>query len=46
LSIRSPLVSVGAVADKVFIGREVQRMIDQSGENFAVLAGRGVHQPA
>jgi hypothetical protein len=41
-----PLGPVGAVADKVFIGREVQRMIDQSGENFAVHAGRGVHQPA
>lgn len=41
-----PLGIVGAVADKLFIGREVQRMIDQSGENFAVHAGRGVLQPA
>jgi uncharacterized protein YndB with AHSA1/START domain len=39
-----PLGLVGAVADKLFIAREVQRMIDHSGENFAVMAAHKVPQ--
>jgi hypothetical protein len=41
-----PLGPVGAVADKFFIAREVQRMINQSGGNFSVMAARKVPQPA
>jgi uncharacterized protein YndB with AHSA1/START domain len=37
---------VGAVADKLFIAREVQRAIDQSGENFVVQAQHAALQPA
>ena len=37
-----PLGIVGAVADKLFIEREIQRALDHSGENFAVMAARKV----
>ena len=40
-----PLGVVGAVADKLFIAREVQRAMDQSGVNFAVMAARKAPTP-
>lgn len=41
----APLGIVGAVADKLLLAREVQRAIDQSGENFAIQSAGGVLQP-
>ena len=40
-----PLGIVGAVADKLFLAREIQRAMDQSGENFSVQAVRRVPKP-
>ncbi len=41
-----PLGLAGAVVDKLFIAREVQRAMDQSGVNFVVQAERSTLQPA
>ena len=36
---------LGKFADKLFVEREVQRMLDQSRDNFIALAERGALQP-
>ena len=41
-----PLGLAGAVVDKLFIAREVQRAMDQSGVAFVVQAERSALQPA
>ena len=40
-----PLSLIGAVADKLFIERQAQRMLDQSRDNFIALVEHEVLQP-
>jgi hypothetical protein len=40
-----PLSVLGAIADKLFIERTVQRNIDQSRDNFVSLVEHSVLQP-
>jgi uncharacterized membrane protein len=40
-----PLGLVGALADKLFVERQVQRMLDQSRDNFIALVEHEVLQP-